>query len=601
MSDFCGLCEAESSRSGVDQMDARATPTFLLERLYVASCMDPQAFLAQLEFSACELGVEETDRSYRASFTENYKPLFPATGRCYRAELLHACMNQEEQRMVNDQVYNFSSDTLTKSLLLKCSVNQLLDMLYAWSTTQQRENHVVPDLRPLLKIMDEAWAEFEKHYILDLIGMEVKARSPIVRAIALERELQALERRGELLSSEAAAKKCVHSGVRRIALSVANKNADQSQISAESNTFSKQHLLSGAQTLVDDAALPIFEFSAGDIRRLAETASRRWAGTPLRNMLHKLVQQIASLNACANTQGRGRGDLGLAVLERAAEVFLCPEPTPWSLKECDDVVSASMAARRFLASQVLVGFLQIRNYFTDIADRMLFVDPQLSRNTTLVARLTKWEESWELGAQFLPRPVLLESLCGLAGCIRRAQRIAPDLISFVENRDAELFLILPRLVLIFGFIDSVLMPLPASLLPHHFFGPAVAASAGQQQGTGDFQLSSEVVALLKQFANVCYSLSEDSECSGSDIWWQPLVRAAVAGPGATQTRGAAKEHEAALDCFLHRLEGFSMELQRHMPEDWNQCCSILTLCIDAACASAATQGRAAAPLSIATI
>eukprot|EP00930_Biecheleria_cincta_P030558 TRINITY_DN21167_c0_g1_i1.p1 TRINITY_DN21167_c0_g1~~TRINITY_DN21167_c0_g1_i1.p1 ORF type:complete len:612 (+),score=84.64 TRINITY_DN21167_c0_g1_i1:82-1836(+) len=576
MSGLCGLCETESTHPGLDHTDGRATPTFILEGLCVAAQMDPQTFLEQLECTADDLGVEETDRSYRESFTENYKPFFPRVGSRYRAELLHACMRQEAQRMVNDQLYKFSPATLTKSLLLKCSLHQLLDILCSWSTTKQCESHTVPDVRPMLRIFDEAWTEFEKHYISDLIDMEAKARSPIVRAVALERELQALERRCEILTTEAAAKQCVHRGIRHIAASIAQENTERHKTSSDSNAVSLQHCISGSQTLLAAATLPSFESSASHIRRLAETASRRWADTPMRDVLQKLVEQIASLNVRNNIQGRGRGDLDLTVLEKAAEVFLISEPTAWSLKECDDVVAASMAARRFLASQVLFSFLEMRNYFTDVADRILFVDPQLSNNKALVARLTKWEESWEIGERFLLRPALLESFCGLAGQIGRAQRIVPDLTTLLENRDAEFFLILPRLVLIFGFLDSFLMPLSASLLPHHFFF-----------GTEELQLSSVMATMFKQFAQVCMELSEAEH---SDTWWQALVRGAMAGPGQTHGgAGASEQHEATLEGFLRNLEIFSMELQRHIPEDWNRCCSILTCCVDAARHASATQ------------
>jgi len=39
------------------------------------------------------------------------------------------------------------------------------------------------------------------------------------------------------------------------------------------------------------------------------------------------------------------------------------------------------------------------------------------------------------------------------------------------------------------------------------------------------------------------------------------------------------EAEAAIEDLMRRLEGWSMELQRHCPEDWNQCSAILVQCL----------------------
>lgn len=559
---------------------------YILDCLWRACCDSQTAFLEQLELASDFLGLPEADRSYRSQFTENYAPLFSLAGRCYRAELFDACMSQAQDLTVNGTHYLLSTVTVEKSMSLLYCVQKLLNMLKQWSSTPPAERFL-PDFKPLLTIVDEAWAEFEYHYITDLIEIEAKAREPFVRATFLERELQALERRSELDSGVSGAKKRELPAVRNVRIPVAQNFAKQRLQSGDGSAVSKTLLASPAsRTLRDEYALPSMQCSTSDLTRLAETASKHWAGSPLRIVLQKLVEQIAELNASANIQGRGRADLDLRVLETAAEVFLSSETSERDWKERDGTSSASKAARRLLASQVLSGFVEIRVYLTEVSNRLIFVDPQLSNNETLVARLTKWEESWELGARFLLQPDLLEALCGVAGRIGHAPRFAPELTGFLENQDVELFLILPRLVLLCAFVDPVLMALPASLLPHHFTDANEAA------------LSCEMLSLIQQFHQVCTNLSPtERQDFLSQSSWQVLVQKAMTGPGeGLGTTG----HEAAVEKFLHRLEGFSMELQRHAPESWNQCCSILTQCVDAVVDSSHTQ-RSSISLRTATI
>eukprot|EP00930_Biecheleria_cincta_P014182 TRINITY_DN12307_c0_g2_i1.p1 TRINITY_DN12307_c0_g2~~TRINITY_DN12307_c0_g2_i1.p1 ORF type:complete len:577 (-),score=114.13 TRINITY_DN12307_c0_g2_i1:206-1936(-) len=552
------------SQSSMDVKVAR-----ILDGLSHQLARSQEAFLQQIQYAVHAMGVAEADHSYRSGFTENYKALFPASQRCYRVELFEACMGQVQDLMVNGTVYQLRAITLDNSVSLWLCLQQLLRMVNDWSMASPGQKPILPDLKPLLSTLDAAWAGFENHYIHDLMEIEAMAREPIVRATVLERELQALERRCEVSTKHIGAKKLEHRTARHIRLPLAQNSVKQRHLSSDGSPVAKTLLASPAsQTLGDDFALHGIQFSTSDLVRFAETASNRLAHSPLRIVLQKLVEQIAIINACANVRGRGRGDLDIRVLEAAAEVFLNSEATE-GLRQTRDVAnSASMAAQHLLASQVLSGFLEMRSYLAEISHNLILVDAQLSNNATLVAKLTRWEESWEVGARFLLEPDLLDALSGVAGRIGRAQRFAPELVSFLENQDAELFLILPRLVLLCGFANPLFMALPASLLPHHF------------RGDGEQKSSTEIMNLIEEFARLHTQFSPN-ECAEllPRSCWQVLVQRATAGPGRAE---ASTDHEAAVDKFLHHLESLSMELQRHTPENWNGCCSILTHCVEAA-------------------
>lgn len=68
--------------------------------------------------------------------------------------------------------------------------------------------------------------------------------------------------------------------------------------------------------------------------------------------------------------------------------------------------------------------------------------------------------------------------------------------------------------------------------------------------------------------------------------WELLMKRVVLGSSATEEvygnlapafREAAQS--AMEDVIMHDLERFSMELQRHCPQDWNQCSTILVHCL----------------------
>merc|ERR1719188_2970437 len=74
--------------------------------------------------------------------------------------------------------------------------------------------------------------------------------------------------------------------------------------------------------------------------------------------------------------------------------------------------------------------------------------------------------------------------------------------------------------------------------------------------------------------------------------WHVLVKRAIAGSGDAPDSGGAseiygglkqssrKEARAAVEDLMKELEQWSIRLQRHCPEDWNQCSAILLRCLD---------------------
>merc|ERR1712151_12636 len=82
---------------------------------------------------------------------------------------------------------------------------------------------------------------------------------------------------------------------------------------------------------------------------------------------------------------------------------------------------------------------------------MQAVDPLLKNNRGLVERLTKWAECWEAAARYLLPSDMRDSMDILVDGLRRAGQISLEFAQMCESQDAEMFLVLPRLVWLLNF------------------------------------------------------------------------------------------------------------------------------------------------------
>lgn len=475
-------------------------------------------FLDALDMVARTLKVDAAPRSYRSSFTVNYRALFPDEARHYRVDVLEASVEQYAAIWVNGDKFEFSAEAMRRAKALQRAWTELVALLERWgnASKQQRSSPRPPrsELRSALLSIDFAWASFEHKYIAELISIEEKARRLIVQAVAHEERLQLLEE-------------------------------GQTDDSAEALT-----------------SLPEY----------CEEQKR-------------LVACVAHLNSVANVRRKGRDDLGVSVLFDALA----------ALRKCDAAEksgdsSEALSAARVLATDVVESYDAIRQYLREVGRCLERVDPHLCNNAGLVERLVDWEESWEVGARYVQNSRLLATLCDLVSQIRHAQRLVPSLATMFQDFDAELFMILPRLILL-RFLDqpSQHSELLTSLLP--------AARSGDK----------EFDAFTDKFRNTQQLITDAPPAVGSVELpaLELFVRRAILGTqGVDELRGLPPEQRAAarqaMDELMHELEHWSIKLQRHCPEDWNQCSAILVQCLTAS-NSSTNQGdrkKAVAPFQV---
>jgi hypothetical protein len=443
-------------------------------------------FLSCVDRAARALNLEVASRSYRATFSANYRALFPDSNRHYRVDVLEASVDQQFAIWVNGEKFELSVDAIGHAEGLQRSWGELSAILERWRSS---ETSCRSDLANALVAFDVAWAGFEGRYIGELIAIEEQARQLIVHAVTAESDLQA------------------------------------------------------AEVQADSA--------------VQEEAEKRF------------VRCVQHLNSVANFKRKGRDDLGYDTLFRAREV----------LQQCQlrkDATAAEARAREAafaLASDVIGSYQAIRQYFRKVADFIEHVDPHLCNNAGLVARLVDWEETWEVGARYVRSAPLLDAICDLVAEIRTAQQIVPELTTMLEDCDVELFMILPRMVVLVFLADptSRRTELVRSLLPHRF-----SPASDGNTGAAFMKVDPELKALYDKFKETMQMMA--SKGGSKSAAWERLVKQAILGDGQDTQRDVVGAGNHVLE-LLHVAEKWSLELQRHCPEDWNQCSAVLVHCL----------------------
>lgn len=288
---------------------------------------------------------------------------------------------------------------------------------------------------------------------------------------------------------------------------------------------------------------------------------------PYKEAQAKLVGSIGHLNSVANTRRKGRDDLSVEVLFDAMS----------TLSRCDSAEkkgenTETLIAARILATDVLESYQAMREYLREVEHCLERVDPHLCNNVGLVARLADWEESWEMGTRYMQHEKLLNAVCDLVAEIRRAQRVVPALTTMCEECDVELFLVLPRMIWLRFLVEPLQhAELLRSLLPHRF-----PNSADDPTKVGwDDELASFLEKYKETHKALLANACSNTKCENEEAW-EMLVQRVIRGSVGTVSDDVVRE---SVEQLMHHLEPLSIELQRHCPEDWNQCSAILVQCL----------------------
>jgi len=230
-----------------------------------------------------------------------------------------------------------------------------------------------------------------------------------------------------------------------------------------------------------------------------------------------------------------------------------------------------MNAAQCLAGDVVESYWHMRYYLRDISNSLERVDPNLSCNAELVSRLEDWEESWEVGRDYVLDAETLWVVCELVKFLKKAEMLEPALAEMTQECGAEFCMCLPRLVWLCFLQDPQRhKKLLQRFLPHHFLS--------EDEATGicwDLCISD----LLGRYRDAQREAAEvaDNDCAVNGI----LVQRVVAGPNSEAHPSFAKlDLEPKSDCnaLVHAIEERSIELQRHQPEKWNHFMMVIMRC-----------------------
>ncbi|CAK9040162.1 unnamed protein product [Durusdinium trenchii] len=569
-----------SDRFAMDERRAHA-----IERLRAAAAQrerNLEHFVKELQHAMKELHVPLADRSFRSKFSRNYRVLFQANPNGYRVEVLESVLDLSAEIWVNRRIHYITGLAMRKGYFLQ---QRLTELFAALSEDGLR---VRQELRQMLQDLDQAWMEFEKHYIMDLIDIEAEARQPLAEAVNLELALREAEEKREANNEEVPPLR------RRLALhgwpNVEEAACEDLQrpdglprssmpsISTVSQWFARRSSAHPDTSLGIEQLATSASSASSSACRPSERDGDCTGRLERREKIKDLLAKVCEVNACANYRGRGRPKMSYQVLESAADEFL----------ECQaagaETHAEALAVREALAKHVLTGFLHLRSYLFDIRGRMLEIDPQLRNNSKLQNCLVAWEDAWELGARFLRPKDVLNALCSLSVRLGHLQRDHESFAQMVDSQEAELFLVLPRLVLLCALASpEVSSPFTAAMLPEQF-EERVSSLLGLCFSRGT-RRSSEWDELLSKFQEI------EKDCS-----WKQLVRYALKGPSSAE--------DETLKVFLTELEALTFDLTRRRPEDWNSCSSLLLRCaqavLDLQTSAGATAAEGATPAAGAT-
>jgi len=563
-----------------------------------ATCTE---FLQRLEAASNALRVEAAAREYRVYFTVNYQILFPTDDRHYRLDILTACTEQYSGIWLNGERYDFEEEVTQKAEALMQAWTELLNTIGSWEpgrgdqTTDKKQEK--SELKSALRTFDDAWAQFEYKYIIGLMHIEDQAKKLLRDAI---------EQEGKLREMEKASMDC-----NSVQLDRERSEFVQciSQLNVVANTERKgrsdltadilQHALmlwqgpEGARGRVcdgiEDAPLCIEDGEQPAFKKVKSATSCTSSSGSIPTRVFGILKYVANstkASPSAHTSSKSvrffpegedndacDDDMSNASTASTEDHHSSADLSlvPGQQCKCGPSGDKSCAC---LAGDVVESFWHIRYYLRDISNSLERIDPNLSSNSELVSRLEDWEESWEVGRDYVRDSGMLQLVGDLVSFLKEAAKLEPAFEEMTQECGAEFCLCLPRLVWLHFLQDPERhVHLLRRFLPHHFDkGDCMSlwSSSIHNVLMRYEEAEREVTQLSKRVA--------DRGCSVHRF----LVQSVIAGPNSDVQPEFSAELDLGSKSDSHALviaiEERSMELQRHQPAAWNHFMMVIVRC-----------------------
>jgi len=251
------------------------------------------------------------------------------------------------------------------------------------------------------------------------------------------------------------------------------------------------------------------------------------------------VKVIGQINSVANPEGTGRDDLGVEIIVESESIIRRISPT-------------QSKAVRGLAEKIKKSFLNLRLLFGRYEQNIEIVDPQLKNNPELVEALVAFESSWEKGKTYFLSAKKCNQLVHFSQIIEATAEKRKEFAEQIENRDAEIFVSLPCL-LILKCLEQDDRNLCKAFYASMFL-----------QGSEANEKYISLIHLFKQCRKIV----------NSDYDFYNLVEMKILEITYTEKEDL-KINDRPLfnevsDKMLHKMKQLAMEMSRSKPQEWNK-------------------------------
>ncbi len=244
---------------------------------------------------------------------------------------------------------------------------------------------------------------------------------------------------------------------------------------------------------------------------------------------------MGQINSVANSEGKGRDDLKIQIVESAEGILRRISP------------DQSMAVRK-LAEEIRTSFAKFRQLMRKYEENIEVVDPQLKNNPELVKVLVEYEKSWEKGKRYFLDERMCRQIIHFSQIIEATSEKYKQFEEEIECRDANIFMTIPCLVIL-KYLEHNDKDIAKTFLPN---------------------ISNKEDEIGKLIEQLQMTFDETNLKNKSGFKFYNMLEKLVLGIDFKEDEKVMyEEDKKQIDTINNKIKRLSMELMRKKPQDWN--------------------------------
>lgn len=202
---------------------------------------------------------------------------------------------------------------------------------------------------------------------------------------------------------------------------------------------------------------------------------------------------------------------------------------------------------RLLAEKIRTVFQKFRLLLRKYESNIELVDPQLRNNPDLVELLVEYESTWEKGKHYFLVPHKCKFLIHFSYIIEMTSEKYPLFREQLVNRDADMFLSIPCLLLLKG-LDHEDKQMCEFFLP---------------------QLLQETSKEHRLYRQLCHDFTDWKHKHKQNFGYYNVLERQIVGAQCTPAEEQLMQSHPGFADMLNKIKYLSMEMQRCSPIEWN--------------------------------